>query len=669
MSGEDWNDEAPDQSQDTGYTFEPASAQLAVNILEDCFAEGADYLEAAHRLHAITRPTEASPAAEPNDAPDPAPPLPLMNELERALMYELAVPFDGPVTCELGLDDGDSAFVWPPRIRHVTDDVVRLWTFLASALNASAARARFSDLAFRRGVDPVALSQLARDAYLEFGEVDEGFDIDHAHALIRAWTLDRTFRRVEGEEQCRVVMAEVLVSSWDSARRVAGVLLPILGALCRTSLAPSEDPVGVDALLERAGELYFNASSVTYIAELKRARVTTESARLSISEWEIERLAEEARASSGLVKVVRLRDVIERARQLQLIELSRALTAELQALPADDVELESIESTISISRLVMEFYFRQFTRDRDWRNGFMRFAHLPPPTGSIEDLRSAAEERLLRPRVVDIFTTVLLDNEMLPTWTPSSDDTRAEWITAREASFKAAVAGDHHAEILMRLQRRYGSPPVDELVALIAFEGRGNTGLAEVFARALHHFWDGDLEACVHIAVPRIESACRLLLKELDVGIYQVQLGDRPGVYPPLGVLLDSLADLDLDESWLYFLRWLLVNHAGKNLRNEIAHGKVAAVSSSEAALCLRALLLVVMLCGPGSADNIEADLARDVNGAGDVSASAVRDLRGRIRQPIDSATGVPSGATVAVAVMVGAAVGSVRRLIRRLRP
>ena len=668
MSSDDGIDVAAHRSQDTGYSFEQTSAQLAVAILEDCFAEGADYLEAARRLHAVSRPTEASLAAETEEATDPAPPSPLMNEIERALMYELEVPFDGPVTCELGPDDGGSDFVWPPRIRHVTDDVVQLWTFLASELNAPAARARFSDLAFRRGVDPVILSQGARDAYLDFGRVGEGFDLDHAHALVRAWTLDRTFRRVDAEAQCRAAIVEALVSSWEAGQRVAGVLLPLLGALCRTKLTPSDDPVDVDGLLHRAGELYFDGNSVTYIADLKRARVRVESARSSISEWEIGRLADEARASIGLVRVVRLRDVIERARQLQLIDLSRALTAELQALPTDDVDLESVESTVRVSRLVLEFYFRKFTRDRDWRSGFMKFAHLPPPTGSMEDLEAAVEERRLRPRLIDIVTPVLLDNEMLPTWTPNSDNTRAEWIKAREASFRAAVAGEHHVEILLRLQKRYGSPPVDELVALIAFEGRGNTGLAGAFARALQHFWDGDLEACVHVAVPRIESACRLLLKELDVGIYQVQLGDRPGIYPPLGVLLDSLADLDLDESWLYFLRWLLVNHAGKNLRNEIAHGKVAAVSPSDAALCLRALLLVVMLCGPGNADNIEADLVGDIDDVGEGPAVTVRDLGECIRQPIGSATKVPSEATVSLAVMVAAGASFARRLIGRLR-
>lgn len=201
--------------------------------------------------------------------------------------------------------------------------------------------------------------------------------------------------------------------------------------------------------------------------------------------------------------------------------------------------------------------------------------------------------------------------QVLSLGSPGNDST----LSAGEGAVAAACAGTaamatQMVEILDRFKDRYGIVPVEEIATHVSYRGRGNYALAAVFARALHHYWNGDLEACVHIAVPRIESAVRLILRELDVSIYRIQLGNRPGQYPALGSLLGELVDLGFDEDWVYYLRWLLTEPTGKNLRNEVAHGRVRGTSKADSALVLRALLLLVLLCGPGNADNLHADLA-----------------------------------------------------------
>ena len=64
------------------------------------------------------------------------------------------------------------------------------------------------------------------------------------------------------------------------------------------------------------------------------------------------------------------------------------------------------------------------------------------------------------------------------------------------------------------------------------------------------HYWAGDYEASVHVVVPKIETAARALLRELDEGIYRVQVAKDPGQYPGLYVLLQELQKLSLDGSW-----------------------------------------------------------------------------------------------------------------------
>ena len=648
--------------QDTGYTFDAHEANLVASVIDDGFANTVGYVEAHDKIRLalvamrgagrddVSKPADPTEvgdeseerADEPSVASTPAVKAgaikePVTHEVDRALMYELVVPFDGPVVCNLGHYDTGSAFVWPPRIENVTESVVDLWEFLAANLTAPPARARFNDLAMCRGRKRYVHGMAARDAYVEFARSVDVVDLDHAYALLRAWGISRMFGCADGEQECRVEIANATTAAWDAGERAAGILLAFLGALCRTHLDAADDAVPVDALLLRASELYGGSDSVNYIGDLRRRRAATEEERNAISEWQVGELAEAARNSTGLVRVIRLNEAIDLARRLQVKSMQDALTIELQALPPEDVELETVSSTVRVSRIPLEYYFRQFTKDRDWRRGLSLFARTTPPTGAYEDLAKYAEERRLRPRISDLVSTVLLDEDRLPTWQPQTDDERREWVMARQAAFAAEITGTHLAEILERMRNRYGLVPVDDIAAYVAWEGRGNYELAAVFARGLHHYWNGDLEACVHVIVPRVESAVRLLLRELDVAIYQTQLGQRPGIYPALGSLLDALEPLGFDESWLYFLRWFLANNSGKNLRNQIAHGRVTRVSPADAALALRALMLVTLLAGPGVADDIYADLEAGPAGAGSGPAQGSADLAAKVANPVSA--------------------------------
>jgi hypothetical protein len=669
-----------DASQDTGYTFSQTEALLLVPLVDSAFYDGAGYMDAHERLAAAIEELRAHQ----DDSEGRAPPAdsdtkealrspesggatvgePAKHEMDRAMMYELVVPFEGPITCRLGRHTGG---IWPPEIQCVTEAVADLWEFLAEHVTAPGAKARFHDLALNRGRERFAHAMAARDAYLKFGRSRPVVDLDEGHALLRAWDIDRQFGRNVEEQECRHVIHEALNTAWDAGEHAAGVLLPLLGGLCRTSASAAEDPVPVDLDLERASGLYGTEDSVKYIGELRRSRATSVEERRAIAEWQVGRLASIARSSEGLVKVIRMRDAIDEARRLHLDDLRDALTVELQALPADEVKLESIQTTVPVSRIPYERYFRKFTRDHDWRVGMAGFAQLPPPTGSLDQLKSMAEERRRRPRLADLFRPILLDGDRLPSWQPGSDDEHNEYLIARDAVFVAAVHGNNLAQILDRIHARYGDIPQSELAAFFALEGRGNHELSAVAARALNHYWSGDLEACVHIAVPRIESAARLILKQLDIAIYRTQLGQRPGMYPQLGALLDALEGLDFDEDWAYFLRWLLVNPLGMNLRNEVAHGRVRALSPADAAMVLRALILLVVLAGPGTADDIARDAAdpeRTTQHGGSDD-----DLAAKISTPIATPLAYPSSGWMLIDRVVRNLSAKVDALFGRFRP
>ncbi|WP_433732669.1 DUF4209 domain-containing protein [Nocardia sp. CA-129566] len=166
--------------------------------------------------------------------------------------------------------------------------------------------------------------------------------------------------------------------------------------------------------------------------------------------------------------------------------------------------------------------------------------------------------------------------------------------SARSAGIQADLYGGILADALQRIGHRYGVPAVDELTVVFIELGAVDPRLARSLAKGFGYFWARDHEAVAGIVIPKIEAAARALLRQLDEGIYQVQAAKNPGNYPYLPVLLDELETLALDEDWAYFLRWQLLGPIGLNLRNEYAHGFIDDVGPIQAALLLRAAVVLI---------------------------------------------------------------------------
>lgn len=165
-----------------------------------------------------------------------------------------------------------------------------------------------------------------------------------------------------------------------------------------------------------------------------------------------------------------------------------------------------------------------------------------------------------------------------------------------------AVGLDHVVE-------RYGVPPFEELVDAILEQGCRDPQLARGLARGFEHYFKGDYESCAAVVIPKFEAAARSLLRELDEGIYRVQVGKTPGGYVGLYILLGELEKLALDESWAYFFRWLLLGPYGANLRNDVAHGFVFGPGPVYAALLLRAVSVLVLVADTLPADDYLPDV------------------------------------------------------------
>jgi hypothetical protein len=188
---------------------------------------------------------------------------------------------------------------------------------------------------------------------------------------------------------------------------------------------------------------------------------------------------------------------------------------------------------------------------------------------------------------------------------------------------------------LSRTAAVHGVPSEDDVTAHLLALGAADQRLARSFARGLQLFWRQEHEACVHLVVPKIEAAVRLVLRECDVPTFRTQVGASPGGYAGLGPLLTALRDNDMDEDWHFFLTWLLLA-PGHNMRNDVAHGLLAEPTAAYAALALRAAGLVILMAPSAAAlgwdDELDGRLAADM----DVPQQQPgRDVRQRLLAPL----------------------------------
>lgn len=193
-----------------------------------------------------------------------------------------------------------------------------------------------------------------------------------------------------------------------------------------------------------------------------------------------------------------------------------------------------------------------------------------------------------------LMPTVLLDKG-LPRTTLDSDEQQDQHDLARTAQIWADYQGALMAEALRRIGNRYGTPDCEELTTVLVDLGAFDRRLARSLAKGFGYFWAGDYEAAAAIVIPKIETAARALLRELDEPTFKVQISAvKPGGHIQLHPLLQALDKAALDEDWAYFLRWLLLGPVGRNLRNDYAHGHVDVVTPADAALLLRAAALLI---------------------------------------------------------------------------
>jgi hypothetical protein len=569
---------------------------------------------------------------------------PLVAELILAVSYALRLDHGGKAGCLLLPRDQTEDFAWPPRFAAVSDDVVALWRDVAGLVRHPAARARFSDLLFERhdgnGQDRAVA---AGDAYLAAAQSREEADLDVAAFLVRAWQLARQTSAWLLLSRVCTELADRSSAEMSDGQARPGCVLPMIAAVAakpkdsQVKKAPETipDPQTVRALLDTAFAVFRDSYLASQIASMMRQQTSDPAEIEAIDRKEVGAYLDDAATSTGLAKQMHLQGAISIARNRGLTDLVRQATSELQAIPVKDLGLKASSSTIRMPRDYVERFLDAFTASPDWRDGIGFFLRTDCPLGSLDTLRQQERDIAKVTVFSNLVARTILGADGLPRWTADTEEERHAERLATHARIRAENQGRVLAEGLRRMPDRYGVPSESELAAFLSSNGQTDQALALSLARSFRHYWSGDYEACVHVVVPKVEAAIRALLRELDEGIYRTQVASDPGQYPGLYVLLKELEQLALDESWAYFLRWLLLSPPGMNIRNEIAHGFVSSISPAYAALALRAAAMLITIVAP-------QPIPASSGTRRDDEAIDLVELRGRTRAEILLTLGKP---------------------------
>ena len=130
-----------------------------------------------------------------------------------------------------------------------------------------------------------------------------------------------------------------------------------------------------------------------------------------------------------------------------------------------------------------------------------------------------------------------------------------------------------------------------------------------LFAKGIHAGFTGDFVTATHLLIPQIENSIRYIMNAK--GIITSGLDDN-GIQQEHNLnstLYRSEISSILDEDTLFDLRCLLVEHAGSNLRNQMAHGLISDTGFSNPVLPYVWWLTLRLCCIP-MINQLEAESA-----------------------------------------------------------
>ena len=157
---------------------------------------------------------------------------------------------------------------------------------------------------------------------------------------------------------------------------------------------------------------------------------------------------------------------------------------------------------------------------------------------------------------------------------------------AKHEALAIRMWGPLGAQILEVIKDAFGEPDREELVAFFTTD-LIDRAVAERIADAVLRYLEGDVDGCLHILIPQLETVIRAGAARVGIPVIKVPEGAQPGGVRGLGGLLKDFTGR-IDESWRRYLLNSLADPLGVNLRNQLSHGLYGPAASPDAAVAIQ---------------------------------------------------------------------------------
>lgn len=541
----------------------------------------------------LNEPYEASAALQAEFPEEHRPPV--VQALRLALDYYLSAPNQSERREQWGVfipmietTEG----VYPPPLASIDQATRTHWTELADAQLPSVAISRVCDLLWVLGDGPRAdiWARRAASEYLALATRVAPVSMVREEYLVRASELARALNDHVLQCQAADACVQATVDGLAAPDHAPGLVIGLLEELIR--LPQSSQPEAVPTMIEAALAQYSSDPWLTgALVDLALTQTHRNSQRqrelvdLKIRSWVIA-----ADEHDGLIAASHLERALDLARRYKRSDLAETLRIRRQQI-GDSIELHEVSADVEIPSSTIEGFIAEFV-GADLTTSMWRFAaHCPLPE-SRDATEEFVRETMRQHPIQYLASRVILGPANNPIKYVNTPDEQFSYALGSHESMSVELWGLFAADALDAIVKAH-DPSRKAIVEFLAANSFTSTVATQV-AEAIELFREARYDAALMTALPRVETIVREMSQRLGLVVF---VEPRPGSLGKLKGLGDLLHGLRgrFDEQRRHYLKVLLSDPLGNNLRNAGLHGLVIEGSRNQAALAIHACLLFTL--------------------------------------------------------------------------
>ncbi len=488
---------------------------------------------------------------------------------------------------------------FPPLLKSLPSTILERWDAAVTESEHPALLARLNDLLWvtRHGERPDLHARAASDAYRSVAEGSNWHPLERADCLARALELARAVsdqeRLAAAEASGLRLLSKSIASEPDSDVGSPGVVLTLLRALNDLGNLDAKE---LDEWLVKTDARFPTDPHLRDSVTDLREPISDPETRKALRKEQVGRWRRVAENATGLLRAVHLEHALELARLHRLSDEEKELLVELQEISPDELELKEISAEVEIpTEKIREFVESFLDSENRWQMSLIRFGNFGPPGGTDKAVEEQVASQMKKAPIQFLVNKVVYGPAGTSIFKAVDDTSHKHLAAAEHRAFAARIWSLTAVQVLEEIRNRSGKPQESEVAEFFTTE-LIPAELASRLARSLDLYWDGHYDEAAHMLAPRIEWIIRELARRVGIPIIAPPLDLRAGRVRSLGDLLHALKGAFGEEEWRAYLKNVLTDPLGVNLRNVVGHALHPVIGQTEAALLIHAACYLRLL-------------------------------------------------------------------------